>query len=67
MSLKQSIVKIYAGAFSLTSMGFMGLVFFYESILGENVYFYEPNRLLAFVELLTVIFGAIATVKVMRK
>lgn len=54
---KFEIVMIIGCAISLGSIIFMAYVFYNESLLGRGVLYIEPNRPLAFGELLTCVFG----------
>jgi hypothetical protein len=53
----KAFLEISATSISLASIIFMGIVFYTESILGKGMLYIEPNRPLAFTELLICAFG----------
>jgi hypothetical protein len=57
MKALRTFLEIFATSISLASIIFMGIVFYTESILGKGMLYIEPNRPLAFVELLVCAFG----------
>ena len=57
MKALKIFLDISSFSVSLASIIFMGIVFYNESILGRGVLYLEPNRPLAFVELLICAFG----------
>src|SRR5690242_10689229 len=56
---KFEIFLVLGCAVSLSAILFMGYVFYNESIRGLGVLYIEPNRSLAFGELLMCIFGLV--------
>lgn len=56
---KLGVATIYGMVTGVSSQIFMLYVFFNESILGQGVTYVEPNRPLAFIELLLVLFGLV--------
>jgi hypothetical protein len=56
MKLLRNFLEISLTSISLTSILFMGIVFWNE-IHGEGVLFVEPNRTIAFTELLVMAYG----------
>jgi hypothetical protein len=59
LSKKFEIATIYGSLIGFVSTLFMGLVFYNEAILGRGVLYLEPNRLIASVELVMVVVGAL--------
>ncbi|HYT43049.1 MAG TPA: hypothetical protein VEP90_11955 [Methylomirabilota bacterium] len=57
MKLLSAFLQISMTSISLASIIFMGIVFYTESILGKGMLYIEPNRPLAFIELLICAFG----------
>ncbi len=57
MKALKVFLEISMTSISLASIIFMGIVFYTESILGRGMLYIEPNRSLAFVELLICAFG----------
>lgn len=57
------IEKIVVTSIALSSMVFMGLVFFYEGILGHGITFIEPNLTIARIELATIGLGIVLTLR----
>ncbi len=57
MKALKVFLDISTFSISLASIIFMGIVFYNESILGRGVLYLEPNRPLAFFELLICAFG----------
>ncbi len=53
----KAFLEISATSISLASIIFMGIVFYTESVLGRGMLYIEPNRPLAFTELLICAYG----------
>lgn len=56
---KFSVSMIIGQVIAFTSILFMGIVFYNEGILGRGVLYYEPNRVVALIELATVFVGGL--------